>query len=785
MSDVEGAGDLEEYLSHVKRESRISVIDPGTPDGDLASPHNDFMPSPAVSRRPMLSRPPSIAASLTSADGLNQSSNKISAAAFRKGMRRSSEAPVTMSDIGHGGREDDDDDDIPLGRPSCGFRETRAHSSASLVRLHQDREDIPLRISPQQPSPTPGQSTAFTLRRHNRNEGGSGGFVVKSAKSTRTVPSPSQLEIAASGVARPVSFIFPAPTSPPSPALPDSQEVIKSPIAMSANDGYFSLRAPLISSVPPKPLASSAVVKPKSDLAKPTLPFTSPPATAGRTPPPVAPLSLPQPGEESPASLDLPLPPDQMPDSPTQLAKDPQSNRPIGPISPSRGRKVSLLDEPLKMLSGLWPTSPSAEVESFDAAMVVDSMKILGEGDESAPPPIDKDLRKPPSRATLFDASAASSDENGRPPLEVRLANAASGLSRPSIARLKIGDNESADGHATECLRSQPSDSGTASPISSTGPSIPSSFARMTELGPTASNGVREGRRQRKDWSSSESEDEAEARQQRSSRRRMLGGPRMQSTRRRVVPGSGSLSRAKSPSESPKESSSDNESLAAVRVKASRSSASLASMANPPSDIPPLPSSSSSLHAKPSGRPALGPVIGVPPRSQRRQSSQSRDLDITSFRRSRSPGLALDRLSDLSAPGMVKRPTASPASSQSGVTSESLGPHPMTPREASLGLQSNSRDTRAVGHSRDSSMDLDSMFSQPVSADDRLRNASDSKQWSASTEPKRSPHGTFDARPRRASLGRLSQPQPQPSPHPPFDPIIMPMPVPQMDTNAR
>ena len=234
MSDVEGAGGLEEYLSHVKRESSMAVDGQAGSNPELTGSRRMLHPTGDLPARPSLSRPPSVAASLASVDDCIMPSNRVSVAAFRKGIRRPSEGPGTMSDVGHG--ELDDDDDVPLGMRPKGFGAARVRSSASSSSLPIEQEEVTRKTSPR---PSPTLSPGMTFAVHKRNGGGSGGFVVKSAKTTRTILPHNSLERAASDPWKD-SFVSPTPNSPSSPALPDTQEIVNTPDIVSPVDGYFS-----------------------------------------------------------------------------------------------------------------------------------------------------------------------------------------------------------------------------------------------------------------------------------------------------------------------------------------------------------------------------------------------------------------------------------------------------------------------------------------------------------------------------------------------------------------
>lgn len=712
MSDVKGTG-LEGYLTNVKRESVVALDNPPAADPGLATdPALDPLPEQRMTR-PDLSRPPSIAASLSSMDDHIAFSPRVSVAAFRKGIRRPSEGPRTMSEIGHGGLADDDE--VPVGMLSQGFGGGRARSVASLSSLWNEAEDIPLTRSPP-PSPAPNPGLAFTVQRHTRNDegSGSGGFVVKSARTTRVIHASKDLDRVASGVQNPASFASRHSSRPPSPTLADTQEIINSPAPLTSNDGCFSIRAPNTMPGRPKTPAPFNSVSDPIEACTEVAPLPASPAR--NPPPPVEPLVLPQAGDKTPASIDLPLPLDQMPGSPPKFQQDlPASPSQIREVtSPTKGRKVSLLDEPMKLLSGLRPGSPPPETESFDTALVVASMRVLSEDGAAPPIPVCGDLPRLPSRATLFDVQAPSSaDERLRPSLQTRLTNAASGLSKPALARLVIGEGDSVDGHETERLRSPESESGTASPAVTTAPRFPSSFGLVDRSRTRTTGGMSSARKSRSDWSSSESEDEADKRNRRASTRRAPSGPRKQSMKKPPFPSSQSIPRSEH-SMSDMKSSSEDESLSVLRAKASRSSSSLAGMKRSTSGIPPpLPSAIPQVRSPVPFE--LGSLLPVPSLMSIGASLVRDEASRSAIGSSGSSSSAIEKLPDLSTSRMGQRTTASPASSQSGLTSDSLGQNPSTPRDSFVGLNNRVRENVSVGHSRESSRELDSMPSPPVS----------------------------------------------------------------------
>ncbi|WVW85647.1 hypothetical protein I302_107685 [Kwoniella bestiolae CBS 10118] len=589
MMEVEGAGELENYLAHVRKEPRSSIssgdllTSPIMGNNEIPSPSalistSGGIPSPPVSyagtpRQPPtfpLSRPASIANSLGSATGDEFiSATKVSVAAFRKGIRRPSETLVTMSDSGHGvptsrhvsGQhshlhrdigDDDDDDDLPLGmirgkdmrrenssqslssmrgtgtpsgavggRPATMFdqinRKTSPAPASSAIAANATKEgsaspailqrqlssevvdrkktpspfavdkklspspspipsssDITRRGSPalgkaqdipRRPSPNPGLS--FTVHRqrqgggHTRNGGGSGGsgFVVKSTRLTRDDLLPKHgTSPATSGPSTPNPQ-----QSESADATTTSEDFVTSPEELDPIDGYFSHLAPLIHD--------------HSAVAAASLPRQPSPSLAPG--PPVAPLPLPQVDDATPKSLNLPLPPDQMPDTPPKPPSDlPQTH--TSPRAENR-KKLSLLEEPMKIISGLWTSAPTDD--GFDPAFVLSSMDAYG-GDEQQS--LGREMGHhpnphPPSANVRPTTSGSDGEERIRSPLSERLAGIASSTStnnlpKPSLSQIKTQD----DGYASEKVRSPMSDS-TISPATT----VPPPHSASAEKGPT------------------------------------------------------------------------------------------------------------------------------------------------------------------------------------------------------------------------------------------------------------------------------------------------------------
>ncbi|KIR34764.1 glucoamylase [Cryptococcus deuterogattii MMRL2647] len=549
MSDVEGAGKLEGYLSHVKRES-VAALNVELPAAFTAPNSPVAYTSPKPTAIP-LSRPASVTHSLTSVDDM-VSPNRVSVAAFKKGLRRQSNGPMsTMSDMGHGTPvtdSGDEDDDVPLGKRIVSQPLPRPTSSPSLSNMRDlslsnlegtasnlmlkqlEKQTSEKEVSSQEP-------LAFQAKAYSRT---SSGFVVKSrspmANNQDVLSSPvSSLTSLAAGF--PVSLdptVLTSSTRARTPsanvgvinlneALPpstDNKELL--------TDGHFSAGAPSSDQVTqriqefPFPIISQtteeltkvAIPPPLATARQPSVTSIaklsinvqssiSPPKQP--MPPPVQHIDVLQPPHDiSPTllGLNLPLPPDQMPDTPpkapvplSELPRRPGSSS-EGSASPSTQRKrMSLLEEPMKYLSGLWVTSPAGEDGS-------DPVFAINSGDEPQSPMrsnrpditswyAPQDL---PKRQTSVSPPPLSPAERIRSPLSERLADVATsaisttkpgrGLQKPVMEKLKtsVEDLSPADNH-----KSLVSDFTLAS-IPQSGPRPFSSFMKPGPVQPKPAN---------------------------------------------------------------------------------------------------------------------------------------------------------------------------------------------------------------------------------------------------------------------------------------------------------
>lgn len=513
MSDVEGAGKLEGYLSHVKRES-VAALNVELPAAFTAPNSPVAYTSPKPTAIP-LSRPASVAHSLTSVDDM-VSPNRVSVAAFKKGLRRQSNGPMsTMSDMGHGtpvSGSGDEDDDVPLGKRIVSQPFPRPTSSPSLSNmrnlslsnLERTASNLMLKQLEKQTSEKEVSSQeplAFQAKAYSRT---SSGFVVKSRSpmaSNQDLLSSPVSSLNSLAAAFPVSL---GPTvlanSPPARTSSANAGVINFNEALPPStdnkefltDGYFSAGAPSSNQVtqrvqefqppiisqtteeltkvaipPPLATARQPPVNPIAKLSTNVQSSISPPKQS--TPPPVQQIDVPQPSPDiSPTllGLNLPLPPDQMPDTPpkapvplSELTRLPGSSS-EGPASPSTQRKrMSLLEEPMKYLSGLWVTSPAGD--GFDPVFAINSRDEPQSPTGSNRPDITswyvpQDL---PKRQTSVSPPPLSPAERIRSPLSERLAGVATstisttrpgrGLQKPVMEKLKtsVEDLSPSDNH--------------------------------------------------------------------------------------------------------------------------------------------------------------------------------------------------------------------------------------------------------------------------------------------------------------------------------------------------
>lgn len=719
VTDVEGAGGLEGYLSHVKRQSAANLLDEqqdtpavSTPPASLvASPVSVLPPRrpsasplspPAI--RPGMSRPPSVAGSLASMDDHMISGPRVSAAAFRRGIRRPSEGPFTpMSDAGHGSPAAvEDEDDLPLAvrfgkdgrRPSIQSLPKAVLDSPAMDRtglsgtttaagqLNSDASVAQLTKPPLEPAPRPT---------HSRHASASA-FIVKS-RPTSPEPPKQTPSIHAADAYQPVFHSPPISRShtPLQAASHTSNSFVASPISLN-----FSEQS--VTSSPgdlPNQSADQAASPPRT--AEPLAP---PFATRVPIPPPVAPVQVPEPVVLPSDLPNLPLPPDEMPPSPPKTGRRlaPQLDPSMRVSLTSAKRRSAILDEPKRILSGLWAAGggPAGDTraeddreDSFDPALVVNSMKALGEPSPKA------DERGVRQRTV----------SGPRSPVEARLAaasaalNSAIALSRPDLASLTTGaDAEDSDDHGTERMRSPVSETSTVAADSTP---FASSFVRPRRTGRTSAAGSAKAKKA--SWSSSEDESESEERRKTPDRRRISA-----SREADAAPSPSAKKQEEIPADHDETQSSEEEPLSQLKARASQLNLLLANGSpsketearSPPRSIsdsnsrtnpsasqitlsPAVADTSSKRPGLPSSRSVSftdSPSSSKPPPPRLRSQAPSSRADVSPARTSGSlvPGHPIRNLSS-----SELRSTASPASSRSALTGDS-SVLPTTPSEGSI-----------------------------------------------------------------------------------------------------
>lgn len=323
--------------SEQDRSTSGSTIVPRKPSSGATSP---MMPaSPSAVPRP---RPPSAAGS--------DSSQRVSVAAFRKGVRRPSSSVLV-----------DDDDDIPLSlnRANLGESGLRRDSNSALSLTDGPSPSRPKRSLP----PTPvdearskgaigsiGLGLPPPIRASNPPSPAlGGGFVVKGPRAN----------IDAKDAKTMANERLPSPAPIPDVSVTASPKVTRPPRASSlsnAADDALGVSSPPILSSPDAP----ALMSTRAQSQSPPLP----------TP---APLRIPQPqANVEDILLKLPPRPDELPDEPTPRE------------SPNRGATLSptfslAFDEPLRRISGLWsggtPDPSDDKEEAFDSSLVESTLR--------------------------------------------------------------------------------------------------------------------------------------------------------------------------------------------------------------------------------------------------------------------------------------------------------------------------------------------------------------------------------------------------------------------------
>nr|ODN89087.1 hypothetical protein L203_02498 [Cryptococcus depauperatus CBS 7841] len=505
MSDV---GDLEGYLTHVKRESVVAlghdqpaVLNDDGRKSPTALPTSQSLQSLTRPIRPIpLSRPSSMAHSLTSVDDVLNSPNpnRVSVAAFKKGLRRPS-APIvsTHSDIGHEMCLDEDDDDIPLGvrrasQTMCD-RLSKQKSTLSLSSMRglslddigKDRQSL-LALAPKSTERDlilhQGRLNNSSSPHNKDNNKTSSGFVVKNRRPTSPESDPtrsppqSQIPVVSqsSGLGLPVYASSTSNHIPSSDLAAMKQQKLSQPSSPPVENPIEGSYFPrFVATQTPMPSTSQSVYvhqfksrldsgdspSPSSlSIAKPLpgaqthLNGNQPPNANDRALPP-----LQHSAELSPTltCINLPLPPDLMPDTPPKPPLETQSRQAMNDsnfaaLPVTQKKRKSLLEEPIKYLSGLWGSQSSGE-DGFDPVLAANSLRILGGDEVESPTKMTYDEGvlgghnhvSPDHQASTLGA-ARIGIESFRSPLSERLAGVATSAPRTqksTFKRLKTDDN--------------------------------------------------------------------------------------------------------------------------------------------------------------------------------------------------------------------------------------------------------------------------------------------------------------------------------------------------------
>ncbi|ORX38543.1 hypothetical protein BD324DRAFT_607985 [Kockovaella imperatae] len=477
---VSGTADIPRQESEkTLDQSSDKIRSPPQSAAPLTSPSSAIHPPSAYFNslpRPKMagSRPPSVAGSVTSLDEMISSSPKISAAAFRRGARRPSESILpNIEPVSNDKTVEEDDDDRPLAMMKragvkstsvppitrggdAGPNATRDKDEVGPSQLDIEKPPGSARLSPSPSSTIPHRETAspsasIAMIKTAEKAGSSSAtptkaFFVKSATTTRTDRLSAGPSMATHS--RPPSFASPAPSKSTTPQPIDEPEILLSPLDIEQIEQ--TLAPPLISPGHNRPQAVLPLQPRVSRWTPSPSPSPSSQHASRSSPPPVAPLVLPQAGDTTPSSADLPLPPDLMPDTPPPIGEASAQPGPESPASTLRRRALSLgvFEEPLRVISGFWNTSPpvtavatqsapldsgpqSASSRSNDAdaleSWVVSSSLLLGD---------DQNGDRAPSRMTLFDASASSDSSSRDPKRSLATSDARSNTlgSRPSLS---------------------------------------------------------------------------------------------------------------------------------------------------------------------------------------------------------------------------------------------------------------------------------------------------------------------------------------------------------------
>jgi hypothetical protein len=322
------------------------------------SPVNIVTQTPQTTSRPM-----SRAASLASLDDHISTAAKVSAGAFRKGVRRPSSTYIDYMD-------DNEDDDVPLGM----LRHSGRESSSASLSSFKDGARAPIQM--RSPGRKPGQSVPTTPSRSRPSMPSSPNPPVEekviSHTRSKTMPLISPDEIHPNFPSPPHSPVG-GPKASTHPELPDT--------------GYFA-------------------------------PVTT--TTTHRTPPPVTDSP-----EFDFTSLDYPV--SVFSTSPQAIKSTPLAHRDLDALvtktsglavsipSPAGGSTLSSAISPA-------PIKARQENDKLDEDLIIRSMAVYGEDIENEPPTPKVAIRQQ-SISSLYNESMSSENSTIRSPLSERLGN--------------------------------------------------------------------------------------------------------------------------------------------------------------------------------------------------------------------------------------------------------------------------------------------------------------------------------------------------------------------------
>jgi hypothetical protein len=343
------------------------------------SPVNTFTQTPQPTSRPM-----SRAASLASLDDHISTAAKVSAGAFRKGVRRPSSTYIDHMD-------DNEDDDVPLGM----LRHSGRESSSASLSSFKDGTRAPIQM--RSPGRNPGQSMP-------------------------TTPSRSR------------------PSMPSSPNPPLDEKVIshtrsKTMPLISPDEIHPNFPSPRHSPVG-SPKASTHPELPDAGYFAPVTNTTT-----RRTPPPVTDSP-----EFDFTSLDYPV--SAFSTSPQATKTAPLAHRDLNALvtktsglavsipSPAGGSTLSSAISPA-------PIKQRQETDKLDEDLIIRSMAVYGEDLENEPPTPKVAIRQQ-SISSLYNESMSSDNSTIRSPLSERLGNLVGPrpMGRPSLVGLNTKSDD-------------------------------------------------------------------------------------------------------------------------------------------------------------------------------------------------------------------------------------------------------------------------------------------------------------------------------------------------------